>query len=322
VARIPRRLLRAAGIPSTFLDSPTARITLAAYAHLYNLTVNALEDEGFALFAHPLAPGMFEFLCRSVVSARSLEEALQRAAGYLRVVLPELALQVQREYPLARIEILETAAIGSGGNDPRRVFALEWILRLLHALGCWLVGRSLPLSSVAFPFAPPAHAGDYQLIYTANSIFHAEHLVARLHANLLDLPVRRDDAALSRFLEGAPGRIAMLYRRDRESVRQVRDLLAQHLPASLSIEAVASALHQSPRTLHRRLHEEGSSFRAIKDALRRDLALARLERPEEPIGQIAADLGYAELSAFFRAFRNWTGMAPSAYRKRFRERLS
>lgn len=315
----PAPLLRAAGIAPALLDDPAARTSLAAYAALYNLTVAALQDEGFALFPHSLAPGMFEFLCRSVVSARSLEEALARAAGYLRVVLPELELRLVREHPLARLEIVERATLGEGGADPRRVFALEWTLRLIHALACWLVGRSLPLASVEFPFAPPAHADDYALIYTANSIFHAERLVARFHANLLDLPVRRDDAALTRFLEGAPGRIAMLYRRDRGSVRQVRDLLAQALPTALSIEDVAGALHQSPRTLHRRLHEEGASFRAIKDALRRDLALARLERPEDPIGRIAADLGYAELSAFFRAFRSWTGMAPSTYRKRFRE---
>jgi AraC-like DNA-binding protein len=66
--------------------------------------------------------------------------------------------------------------------------------------------------------------------------------------------------------------------------------------------------------------EEGSSFRAIKDALRRDLALTQIERTARPIATIAADLGYAEPSAFFRAFLAWTGEAPSAYRKRIAAR--
>lgn len=70
------------------------------------------------------------------------------------------------------------------------------------------------------------------------------------------------------------------------------------------------------RTLYRRLHEEGSSFRAVKDAVRRDLALARLEKTEQSIAQIAADLGYAEPSAFFREFQHWTGISPTHYRKR------
>jgi len=81
---------------------------------------------------------------------------------------------------------------------------------------------------------------------------------------------------------------------------------------------VARQLNLSPRTLHRRLEEEGSSFRAIKDALRRDLALSRLTKTTQPLGQISADLGFADPSAFFRAFVSWTGTSPSQYRKRLR----
>lgn len=50
--------------------------------------------------------------------------------------------------------------------------------------------------------------------------------------------------------------------------------------------------------------------------MRRDLALARLEKTGQTIVQIAADLGYAEPSALFRAFQGWTGMVPTEYRKR------
>jgi AraC-like DNA-binding protein len=91
----------------------------------------------------------------------------------------------------------------------------------------------------------------------------------------------------------------MLYRRDREILRRVRDMLAA-LPQPLTLDDAARALHLSARTLHRRLHEEGSSFRAIKDALRRDVARARLEKTTQPVAKTAADLGYSEPSAFFR----------------------
>ncbi len=63
-------------------------------------------------------------------------------------------------------------------------------------------------------------------------------------------------------------------------------------------------------------HDEGASFRAIKDALRRDLALARLAKPGGSVARVAAELGYSEPSAFFRAFQGWTGEAPSAWRRR------
>lgn len=100
-----------------------------------------------------------------------------------------------------------------------------------------------------------------------------------------DRYIRRDEAALASFLDGAPGRISMLYRRDRATVTRVRDLIRHALPASLSQDDVAAQLHMSPRTLHRRLDEEGSSFRTIKEALRRDLALSRLTKTGHSIAR-------------------------------------
>jgi len=311
-------MLEANGIAGDRLAEPGGRVSVESYAALYNTVVRQLDDEGFALFSVPLRLGCFEFLCRSVVDSRTLGEALERCARFFRLVLPDLRISVSRRRTSAEIHIVESQHLCSEADDPRRIFAFEWLLRLLHGLACWLVGRGLSLDAVQFPYSRPAHAADYALIYTARSTFGGTSLVATLNANLLDLPVRRDAEALSGFLDGSPGKIAMLYRRDREMVRQVRDALANNLANSCSLDAVARRLNLSPRTLHRRLQEEGSSYRAIKDALRRDLALSRLEKTSEPIAQIAADLGFSEPSTFFRAFQGWTGIAPTTYRRRLK----
>ncbi|MBI2314423.1 MAG: AraC family transcriptional regulator [Betaproteobacteria bacterium] len=312
----PSGMLQATGIGTEALSEPNARVPIDNYAALYNTVVRSLDDEGFALFSAPLRPGTFEFLCRSIVSSRTLEEALERASRFLRLLLPELRVTVSRGSSSAKIEIAETRPLRARRDDPCRVFAFEWLLRLLHGLSCWLVGRGLALNSVAFPYPKPAHAADYRLIYTEHSSFESRSLAASLTPNLLDLPVRRDEDALSAFLQGAPGKITMLYRRDRETVRQVRDIVVAALPQAVTLAAVADALHLSGRTLHRRLREEGSSFRAVKDAVRRDSALAKLEKTQMPVAQIATDLGYSEPSAFFRAFQGWTGLGPAQYRKR------
>jgi AraC-like DNA-binding protein len=299
-----------------------SRIPLARYAALYNRIVVALDDEGFALFAQPMRVGSFEFLCRGCLSAPTLAEALARACRFLHVVLPDLAVGVRRAHGRAELLISETRTLADNPNDPGRVFAFEWLLRLLHGLACWLAGRGLGLDSVLFPYRRPEHSADYALIFTANSHFTPTvpggkgTLVAGFNANLLDLPIRRDEAALTAFLDGAPGKITTLYRRDRDMVSRVRDLLRAALPAPLGLDDIAARLHLSPRSVHRRLEEEGSSFRAIKDALRRDLALARLSKTPDAIARIAADLGYADPSAFYRAFVDWTGMAPAHYRRK------
>ncbi len=306
----------ASGIDRTPLADPDGRVPLKNYAMLYNALVRQLDDEGFALFPVPLRIGTFEFLCRSMVSSQTLAEALDRGSRFLSLVLPDLEVTISRSTSSAQIEIAETRPLRPTMDDPCRVFAFEWLLRLLHSLACWLVGRELFLGSVQFPYSRPTHASDYDLIYTPHSIFSGDKLVASMNSNLLDLPIRRDDDALRSFLDGAPGKITMLYRRDREMVHQVRDLLAKSFPEPFTLDDAARKLNLSSRTLHRRLQEEDSSFRAIKDALRRDMALSLMEKSSQPIAAIAASLGFSEPSTFFRAFQTWTGVAPTEYRNR------
>jgi AraC-like DNA-binding protein len=308
----PAPLLAAAEVDTA---DAASRVPVENYAALYNLINRELDDEGFGLFAQPMRLGSFEFLCRSTLSSPTLAEALQRACRFLRIVLPDMVVEVRREKGLAELVISERRPLAGRIDSPSRVFAFEWLLRLLHGLACWLAGRGLALDSVSFPYPQPAHVDDYALIFTEHSTFNAQQLTATFNANLLDLPIRRDEAALTTFLDGAPGKITTLYRRDREMVIRVRDLLRAALPDSLSLEEVADQFHLSPRTTHRRLEEEGSSFRGIKDALRRDMALSRLTKTRDPIAQVAADLGYADTSAFYRAFVEWTGMAPVHYRQ-------
>jgi len=277
-----------------------------------------LGDEAFALFSVPLRRGTFEFLCRAMLGSRTLGEALDRAARFLRVVLPDLRITVSRDAAGARLEIAEVFRLRELADDPCRVFAFEWLLRLVHGLASWFAARPLALLAVRFPYARPAHASDYALIYTEEATFDAESLVAALEPAALDWPVRRDGKDLEAFLEGAPGKIAMLYRRDRDLARAVRELLVDSLSSPPSLDQVAEALGLSARTLHRRLQEEGTSFREVKDALRREIALARLERSDASVAEVAAELGYSEPSAFFRAFQQWTGVAPSVHRRRSR----
>lgn len=312
-----RPLLMAAGVDiaeSARMDERN-RIPVTRYAWLYNRIVSDYDDEGFGLFSRNLPVGFFEFLCRGMFGAPTLAVALDRAVRFLRVVLPDLAVSIQREGRSAELRIVESIALATSANDAGRVFAFEWLLRLLHGLASWFVGRGLPLDSVSFPYARPAHAADYELVYTRHSDFDSNMLCARFDVSLLDLPVRRDESALTAFLDGAPGKITMLYRRDREMVTRVRDLLRDHLPDNLSLQAVAERLLLSPRTLNRRLDGEGSGFRAIKDALRRDIAVARLTRTRKTVAAIASELGYADPSAFYRAFVAWVGESPEAFRK-------
>lgn len=311
-------VLREAGVDPACLFDPGLRIPIEGYARLYNTVAARLGDEGFGLFSTRLAPGTFEFLCRGVISSATLGEALERAARFLAIVLPELAVSVRREGDQAFIEIQERRRLQRRLDDPRRVFAFEWLLRLVHGLACWLAARTIPLDEVAFPYRAPPHAAEYARVYTEHPSFASADLSARIDARLLALPVGRSEDDLSAFLDGAPGRISMLYRPDREIARAVRQLIAAAPMEPPDYASVARRLHLSPRSLHRRLAQEGTSYRAIRAAVRRERAMQMIEKTTESIADIATAVGYSEPSAFFRAFVAWTGMAPTVYRNRNR----
>jgi AraC-like DNA-binding protein len=310
----PEVLLEHAEIATHLLHDRNARIPVARYAALYRLINESLDDEGFALFSRPLHRGSFEFLCRAALSAATLEQALERIARFLHVVQDDLDVALETSGRAAVIVISEEQALPVGPAG--RVFAFEWLLRMIHGLAAWLVAHPLPLVEVSFPYPPPLHAADYELVFAPRYTFDAPRLEARFPAEWLALPVRRDEAALTLFLADAPASITTLYRRDRALALRVREHLRAALPDQPGLPAIAHRLFLSPRTLHRRLEDEGTSFRAIKDSLRRELATDWLTKTARPVSRIGADLGFADAAAFYRAFSAWTGSGPREYRQR------
>jgi AraC-like DNA-binding protein len=81
-----------------------------------------------------------------------------------------------------------------------------------------------------------------------------------------------------------------------------------------SMEQVAASLSMGPRTLQRKLRDSGTTFEKILDDMRRDLALGYMRGRRHSIGEIMHLLGFASASSFTRAFRRWTGTAPSDWR--------
>src|SRR5262245_57655763 len=78
---------------------------------------------------------------------------------------------------------------------------------------------------------------------------------------------------------------------------------------------VAKRLHVSARSLQRRLGEERTSFRAVRDGVLRELVEAQLWNPSLSIKEIALGVGFADAASFSKAFRRWTGQAPTRFRE-------
>ncbi len=101
-----------------------------------------------------------------------------------------------------------------------------------------------------------------------------------------------------------------------QRLAQVRSVIAGlTLAGTISLEAAASRLGTSPRTLQRRLRKQGINFRAQVEQCRFEIAGALLRETDLRVQEIARRIGYSTPGAFARAFGNWAGCSPRAYRK-------
>jgi len=109
-------------------------------------------------------------------------------------------------------------------------------------------------------------------------------------------------------------RLALMDRSD--IVTRVKSVLREQLPdGNISDDSVAASLHMSVRTLHRKLADVNNNFRGLLVEVRRSLAELYILDNSLTLTEISLLLGFSEPSSFSRAFRSWTGSAPSEMRQ-------
>jgi len=303
-------LLEHAGISPELLNAPQARVASSHYAALWHSIAQALDDEFFGMDSHRMRAGSFTLLCHSVIHCDTLGRALRRALRFLRLVLDDFEGVLEREGDVARVVLLERCA------EPRRAFAYGTFLIILHGLACWLVGRRIPLDHAAFRCLEPAYSGEWRVLFSPDLRFGQAGTEIVFPADYLDMPNVQNERTMKVFLRSAPANFLVKYRNSDGLVarirRQLRDIPPHAWP---DFETLAQQMHFSPSTLRRHLLDEGPSYQAIKDDLRRDLAISQLCHSDKSVLDIALDLGFAEASAFHRAFKKWTGARPGEYRR-------
>jgi AraC-like DNA-binding protein len=306
----PLPLLAAARIAPHLLASPGARVSSAQYGALWSAVGRALDDEFFGQDSHPMKSGSFIAMCQAALGARNGAQALARTTGFMRLVLDDMRVEVQ-----ATSERVRLAYRLRDGVQDKPMFAYATYFILVYGVVSWLVGRRIPILSARFSCADPGAGLEYRPMFCDDLRFDQPESFVDLAPGFLDLPVVQTAQSLKTFLREAPASFIVKYRDPGSVAARVRRALrgrpAAEWPGS---QGLAEKLGMAEATLRRRLSREGYTYQSIKDALRRDMAIAALQAGHMTIADIAAAIGFAEPSAFHRAFRKWTGARPTDYR--------
>lgn len=139
----------------------------------------------------------------------------------------------------------------------------------------------------------------------------------RFPLHLLIEPLRHSDPTLRVLLDRQAQALLQALPESDAFDRALQQVLLKRLPeGQISLERLAADLHQSPRTLQRRLATRGLTWQQVLDRTRRELAQQYLLDRSLSLSEIALLLGYSEQSAFSRAFRRWTHTAPRSLRQK------
>ena len=303
--------LEKAQIPPDLIHQNRERITALQMEALSDAAMRELDDEALGWFERRLPWGSYGMLARASISAPHLGLALARWCRHHGLIAPDIQLQLSEQAGIATLTLHEVRALGE-----MREFCLLSVLRNIHGFASWLINEPISLLHASFPFAEPAHASVYHVLFAPGSVeFEAPVASLQFESRWLQAPLARDEAALNRMLQRALPIQVRPYQREKTLVQRVRQLLAASGEEQQTAETLSRQLHLSQRSLHRQLKEEGASLQALKDDIRRERAIALLLRTSRPIKRVAQACGFLNDKSFIRAFRLWTGLSPSEFRK-------
>lgn len=172
--------------------------------------------------------------------------------------------------------------------------------------------------AVFFQHEAPQTTSAHELYFGCPVHYEAELDAVAIPEAALDRPNKLADDGISAYLVS---HIEKEIRRLEADVDPIEDVTRQAISRSLSdglprMAAVASRLAMSERTLGRRLADKQLSFKTLVESTQRELAENLLTRSDYAISEVAFLTGFSEQSAFTRAFKRWSSVTPSAYRKR------
>lgn len=171
---------------------------------------------------------------------------------------------------------------------------------------------------VSFKHSAPGDLASYKEAFQSPILFNQPHNYIAYRSADLETRTAKADSSINQFLvERVEEETQGIEIGSNRIVNDVEKLIQDALPSGIpAIAQIGQRIGMSSRTLTRRLAESGITFRALVRQTQEKIAKDLLNHSSRSIGEIAFQTGFSEQSAFHRAFKRWTNLSPSAYRKK------
>lgn len=254
---------------------------------------------------------MFGVLGCVAQASATLGDALLKTARYVKLWNEAVSLSLLVDEDQGQVWYRSLAP------EPRHHCEGDAIMTILIVLSRELTGRHLVATEAHFAHSAPADQSPYRDVFGAEPSFDRGRYALVFPPDVLMLPIATHDSELGETLSRQVSQLVDALPAAASFARDVRRVLAAELRGgNPMIDNVAAQLGMHPKTLTRRLKQEGTSHSELLDSLRRDLAERYVTVSDLSVTEVAFLLGFSDASAFNKAFRRWFGVAPLAFRER------
>jgi len=296
--------------PDVDLSHRDLRVPLHLDQAIWQAAERALGDDdlGIHLAESGVSAGSFGVVGYLVRASTTVGEGLVRAQQFHRLVKDRGRLELVATPSAATATVIDAP-------DPdqamwSRAIAELSIANYVQLARTW-TGKPFVPREVRFQHARPGDTRELDRFFGCKLRFGQRDNALVMSREALETPFTTSEPELGAYLESAAAaRLAQLPAPS--LLDEVRAAIGDELRrGDVDIERVARRVGVTPRSLQRRLRDDGTSYRELVDAIRHQRAIDLIRRGL-PFGDIAEHLGFSEARAFRRAFRRWTGLVPSA----------
>ena len=311
---------------------PEQALPALNYSRLYKAATVELQRLGQPIpWGAGLGGESFELMCHCMIGARTLGEALRLAQRFNVLLYPlnryRMLLLEEPAGPLVRLEYDievpegETDLIPEDWDraDYRVSVARASGLIVWHAYCGWLTGDALTAEELRImaPKVNKEYRESLERIFACPVYFDAADNSFSFRRELLERRIVHTTDSLAEFLKNSVYHLIAMDRIPASTTAAIKSLVSIDLPTGMpSFAAVASMLYMSESSLRRRLQAENTSYQAIKDEVRCEVAIDKLLNEDARVADLAEFLGFTEASSFVRSFKSWTGYTPKCYKEK------
>jgi len=293
------------------LSQPGALLEASQYAQLVNKSTSLFNDESFTLLNQPLRCGTFKLMTQACISCQTLESALQRMVEFYHIVSTELDWHVEQENNQVALYFNLCEPTNSKAN-----YFIAFMMSSVWRWLCWLLAQPINLKEVEFSFSNSDINDELAKVFNSPIKLNKNNNKLCFDVSYLPQKVRQTPESLILFLKQAPENLFSHYKTNLSLKNQVREHLeAQPKIQQITIADVAKTFFLSEQTLMRKLKKEKSSFKKIKNSISQNQAKKHLVKTRKTINEIAYNIGFIDVSAFYKNFKRANGITPSQYRK-------